>query len=54
MELVAEGIGHAFGALPVLDDVGLAVADGEIVALIGPSGCGRISRCCSGAPSQAM
>ena len=41
MELVAEGIGHAFGTLPVLDDVGLAVADGEIVALIGPSGCGK-------------
>jgi len=41
MELVAEGIGHAFGALTVLDDVGLAVADGEIVALIGPSGCGK-------------
>ncbi len=41
MELVAEGIGHAFGALPVLDNVGLTVADGEIVALIGPSGCGK-------------
>jgi len=41
MELGAEGIGHAYGALPVLEDVSLGVADGEIVALIGPSGCGK-------------
>jgi NitT/TauT family transport system ATP-binding protein len=41
MELVAAGIGHAYGALSVLDGVELRVADGEIVALIGPSGCGK-------------
>ena len=41
MELVAQGIGHAYGTLEVLDGIELGVADGEIVALIGPSGCGK-------------
>src|SRR5579883_124810 len=41
MELVAQGIGHAYGPLAVLEDIELSVATGEIVALIGPSGCGK-------------
>jgi NitT/TauT family transport system ATP-binding protein len=41
MELVAENIGHAYGALSVLEGIGFGVADGEIVAVIGPSGCGK-------------
>jgi NitT/TauT family transport system ATP-binding protein len=41
MELVAEGIVHAYGNLPVLQDVDLRVGPGEIVAVIGPSGCGK-------------
>lgn len=29
------------GVLQVVDDVGLAVGDGEFVAIVGPSGCGK-------------
>ena len=39
IELV--GIQKAWGAVNAVDDVNLAVADGEFVALLGPSGCGK-------------
>jgi len=43
--LVVEGIRHAFrsdrGELLALDGVGLAVGQGEFVAIVGPSGCGK-------------
>ena len=39
------GVSHRYdlggAALPVLDDITLAVAPGEFVALLGPSGCGK-------------
>ena len=41
MRLIAESIGHRFGALEVLDEISLDVAEGEILAVIGPSGCGK-------------
>ncbi|MBL8699553.1 MAG: ABC transporter ATP-binding protein [Alphaproteobacteria bacterium] len=41
MDLVAEGVGHRYGDLDVLDGIDLEVRTGEIVALIGPSGCGK-------------
>jgi iron(III) transport system ATP-binding protein len=39
--LVLEGVSHAFGRVPVVEDVDLTVASGELVCLVGPSGCGK-------------
>ena len=41
MRLIAQDIGHAYGALSVLEDIELSVATGEIAVLVGPSGCGK-------------
>ena len=41
MDLIADKIGHRFGALEVLDSVSFTVGSGEVVAVVGPSGCGK-------------
>jgi NitT/TauT family transport system ATP-binding protein len=41
MDLIAEGIGHRYDGLTVLDDVSVQVISGEILAVIGPSGSGK-------------
>jgi NitT/TauT family transport system ATP-binding protein len=41
MQVVLEGVGYAYGDLPVLDGVGFSVSEGETAVLIGPSGCGK-------------
>jgi NitT/TauT family transport system ATP-binding protein len=39
--LVFDGVSHAFGNVPVLESIDLAVERGSFVALVGPSGCGK-------------
>jgi NitT/TauT family transport system ATP-binding protein len=41
MELVAEGVGHRYGATEALAGIDLRVPAGETTAVIGPSGCGK-------------
>ena len=41
MSLIFDGIRHAYGDTPVLRGIDLAVAPGEIVCLLGASGCGK-------------
>lgn len=43
MSAVLEGraLRHAYGPTPVLDGVDVALAPGEVVALLGPSGSGK-------------
>jgi NitT/TauT family transport system ATP-binding protein len=36
-----EGVNHAFGSRPVLQDINLTVGKSEFVCLVGPSGCGK-------------
>lgn len=41
MTLAADGVSMAFGGDPVLHDVSVAVAPGEVLAVVGPSGTGK-------------
>ena len=34
-------LGKQFGAVKILKDVSLDIADGQFVVLVGPSGCGK-------------
>lgn len=39
--LVLENVSHSYGNVAVLNDLNLAVNQGEVVMLVGPSGCGK-------------
>lgn len=39
--IVLEHLAKRFGEVVALDDLSLAIADGELVAFLGPSGCGK-------------
>jgi sulfonate transport system ATP-binding protein len=41
LALHVHGVSKAYGPRPVLDDVDLAIAPGEFVAIVGRSGCGK-------------
>jgi iron(III) transport system ATP-binding protein len=41
VRLEVRGLRRSFGGAPVVDDVSLAVAAGQVTCLLGPSGCGK-------------
>ena len=41
LRLAAQGIGHDYGALRVLDGIDLVAEPGRVLVLVGPSGCGK-------------
>ncbi|MEM8577672.1 MAG: ABC transporter ATP-binding protein [Pseudomonadota bacterium] len=41
MDIVLDGIGHAYAGTEVLRDISVDIPSGQIVCLIGPSGCGK-------------
>jgi len=49
-KIAVEGLRKQFGALPVIGGVSFSVADGEFVAIVGPTGCGKstLLRCIAG------
>lgn len=47
IELELRDVARHYGSAVAVDGVSLEVAKGEVVALLGPSGCGNTPRCAS-------
>ena len=43
MEIKIENLTKAYGDFKAVDNMNLNIADGELVGLLGPSGCGHCS-----------
>ncbi len=41
LRLTVDAVSHAYGALPVLENISLVAEPGEVTVLVGPSGCGK-------------
>ncbi|MGE3650403.1 MAG: ABC transporter ATP-binding protein [Reyranellaceae bacterium] len=41
MDIRIEGVTHRYDGLHVLDNIDLAISEGETIVLVGPSGCGK-------------
>jgi len=48
--LELKNVNHCYGKTPVLDDVSLHLAKGDVACILGPSGCGKTTllRCIAG------
>src|SRR5207245_1960010 len=46
LDVVADGLAYGYvPGVPVLQDCDLRIASGEVVALVGPTGCGKTTLC---------
>jgi iron complex transport system ATP-binding protein len=41
MKLEIQGVQFSYGSVPVLEDIGLSIGDGEVLSLVGPNGSGK-------------
>lgn len=52
-EITIQGISKTFGDTRVLNDISFCAKDGNLLSLLGPSGCGK-QRFCASLPGWSM